>query len=57
MAQGSRLRPYRPSGLYPVDPPAAALEAAAVALRNELIADLGGPEIISTAQKLLVTSP
>jgi hypothetical protein len=40
--------------LYRQDPPAATLEAAAVELRNQLIADLGGPDVVSTAKKLLV---
>jgi hypothetical protein len=54
MATQTRLRPYRPSNLYRRDPPTAELEAAAAELRAQFIADNGGPEAISTAERLLI---
>jgi hypothetical protein len=54
MTHQKRLRPYRVSNLYRQDPPTAALEAAAVERREQLVRDLGGPDAVWTAQKLLV---
>jgi hypothetical protein len=54
MAAQTRLRPYRPSNLYRRDPPTAELKAAAAELRAQFIADKGGLEAISTAERLLI---
>jgi hypothetical protein len=50
-----RLRPWRPSGLYRTDPPTRELQAAAAELRAQIIADKGGIEVISTAERISLT--
>ena len=49
-----RLRAWRPSGLYRTDPPTPELQAAAAELRAQIIADKGGIEAISTAERLMI---
>jgi hypothetical protein len=49
-----RLRPWRPSGLYRTDPATPELQAAAAELRAQIIADKGGIEVISTAERLMI---
>jgi hypothetical protein len=49
-----RLRAWRPSGLYRTDPATQELQAAAAELRAQIIADKGGLEAISTAERLMI---
>jgi hypothetical protein len=49
-----RIRPYRPSGLYRAGPPTAQQQQTGATLRDQLIADKGGPEAVTTAESMLI---
>jgi hypothetical protein len=51
--ENRRFRPYRTSGLYAQKPTPAQLSAGAT-LREQLIADRGGPDVVSTAESMLI---
>jgi hypothetical protein len=49
----TRLRAWHPSGLYRKQP-TPAQEVAKATLREQLVADRGGPEVLTTAESLLI---
>jgi hypothetical protein len=49
-----RVRPYRPSGLYRQANPAPELQQAMDHLRAQLLTDKGGPEAVTTAERVLI---
>jgi hypothetical protein len=49
-----RKRPYLASGLYRHQPPSPEVEQAMAELRAQMIADKGGPENVSTAERILI---
>lgn len=53
-AEQRRIRPYRPSGLYARGEPSDAMREAMDTLRAELVADKGGLESVTTAERLLI---
>src|SRR5262249_24553567 len=49
-----RVRPYRPSGLYRQPSPAPEVEQAMDHLRAQLLTDKGGPDAVTTAERVLI---
>ena len=49
-----RPRPYGRSGLYARQPPSPEVERAMAELRSQMVADEGGPENVSTAERILI---
>src|SRR5262245_20675951 len=49
-----RVRPYRPSGLYRQASPAPELQQAMDHLRAQLLTDKGGPDAVTTAERVLI---
>jgi hypothetical protein len=50
----ARTRPYLPSGLYRRQPSSPEVEQAMAALGAQMIDDKGGPENVSTAERILI---
>jgi hypothetical protein len=48
-----RIRPYRTHGLYRTGPTQQQLTAGAT-LKDQLVNDLGGPDVVSTAESMLI---
>ena len=53
-ARTRRKRPYLVSGMYRRQPPSPEVQQAMAELRAQLIADKGGEETVSTAERMLI---